>query len=84
MEAAADNLVPADREGLAWLARLLLELAQERSLEGVGRAQPARRLHLFIRTPEVDVAAARVDDLTIRPGASCVRARGACYEVGVR
>src|SRR5260370_42166388 len=37
MEAAADNLVPAHREGLVWLARLLLELAQERSLEGVLR-----------------------------------------------
>jgi transcriptional regulator with GAF, ATPase, and Fis domain len=37
MEAAADNLVPADREGLAWLAQLLLALAQERSLDGVLR-----------------------------------------------
>src|SRR3954471_19616232 len=37
MKAAADNLVPANREGLVWLARLLLELAQERSLEGVLR-----------------------------------------------
>src|SRR4051794_22088563 len=37
MEAAADNLVPANREGLVWLSSLLLELAQERSLEGVLR-----------------------------------------------
>ena len=28
MEAAPDKLVHANREGLAWLARLLLELAQ--------------------------------------------------------
>jgi formate hydrogenlyase transcriptional activator len=37
MEAAADNLVHSNREELVWLARLLLELAQERSLEGVLR-----------------------------------------------
>src|SRR4051794_8200533 len=37
MEAAADNLVPANREGLVWLSSLLLELAQERSLDGVLR-----------------------------------------------
>src|SRR5262249_54771288 len=37
MEATTDNLVPADREGLVWLAQLLLELAQERSLDGVLR-----------------------------------------------
>jgi transcriptional regulator with GAF, ATPase, and Fis domain len=35
MEAAADNLARADREGLVWLAQLLLELGQERSLDGV-------------------------------------------------
>ena len=29
--------MPADWEGLEWLARLLLELAQERSLDGVLR-----------------------------------------------
>jgi transcriptional regulator with GAF, ATPase, and Fis domain len=37
MEAAPDNLAHANREELVWLARLLLELAQERSLDGVLR-----------------------------------------------
>src|SRR5262249_12336132 len=35
MDAAPENLVPSDREALAWLAQLLLALAQERSLDGV-------------------------------------------------
>jgi isopenicillin N synthase-like dioxygenase len=39
MEAAADNLALANREGLVWLARLLLELAQERSLEVRSRSR---------------------------------------------
>src|SRR5262249_42803871 len=37
METATDNLAHAPREDLVWLARLLLELAQERTLEGVLR-----------------------------------------------
>src|SRR5262249_14941906 len=37
METVTDNLAHAPREDLVWLARLLLELAQERSLEGVLR-----------------------------------------------
>jgi hypothetical protein len=37
MAAATDNLGQASRERLGWLARLLLELAQERSPEGVLR-----------------------------------------------
>jgi transcriptional regulator with GAF, ATPase, and Fis domain len=37
MDAAPDNLAHAKREDLAWLARLLLALAQERSLDGVLR-----------------------------------------------
>jgi hypothetical protein len=36
-EAATANLTHANREGLVWLARLLLALAQERSLDGVLR-----------------------------------------------
>jgi len=31
---------------------------------------------VFIRTPDVDAIAARVDDLIIRPGGSCVIANG--------
>jgi transcriptional regulator with GAF, ATPase, and Fis domain len=37
METANENLAHAPRQDLVWLARLLLELAQERSLEGVLR-----------------------------------------------
>ena len=37
METVTENLARVPREDLVWLARLLLELAQERSLEGVLR-----------------------------------------------
>jgi hypothetical protein len=37
MEPATENLAHAPRQDLVWLARVLLELAQERSLEGVLR-----------------------------------------------
>jgi transcriptional regulator with GAF, ATPase, and Fis domain len=37
METATENLTHTPRQDLVWLARLLLELAQERSLEGVLR-----------------------------------------------
>jgi hypothetical protein len=37
METVTENGTHAPREDLVWLARLLLELAQERSLEGVLR-----------------------------------------------
>src|SRR3954447_11294167 len=37
METAADNLAHSNREAFVWLARLLLGLAQERTLDGVLR-----------------------------------------------
>jgi formate hydrogenlyase transcriptional activator len=63
MEVAADNLVPANREGLVWLARLLLELAQERSLEGVLR----KAIDAAVAVP--GVALARV--YLLAPGDIC-------------
>jgi hypothetical protein len=63
MEAAPDKLVPDNREGLAWLAQLLLELAQERSLDGVLR----KAIDAAAALP--DVALARV--YLLAPGDIC-------------
>ena len=45
----------------------------ERPLSRAAGRQPFRR---FDRRPDVDVVAARVDDLILRPGASCATANG--------
>jgi hypothetical protein len=58
MEAAADNLVPAHREGLVWRARLVLGLARGGSLEGGvgegaerGRRSPAWPWPVYLWRP---------------------------------
>ena len=51
--------------------------------DGPWRVPEANPFGVFIRTPDVDVIAARVDDLIIRPGGILRHREWGMYEVGI-
>lgn len=51
--------------------------------EGPWRVPEANPFGVFIRTPDVDAIAARVDDLIIRPGGILRHREWGLYEVGI-
>ena len=51
--------------------------------DGPWRVPEANPFGVFIRTPDVDVIAARVDDLIIRPGGILRHREWGLYEVGI-